>query len=278
MINLRNYNTYKIDTSCAYLYKPSNIGELINLIEMLEKDNIKYLILGGGSNVILPDKPFNGAIIKLDIQDFKIDNDFVFAGAGLNLNEFIKTLIDAGFTNLTNLYGIPGTLGGAIHGNAGVSDIDTFTYLESVLVYQDKDLKLINAHNINYGYRYAEFSNNTIILGAIFSLKKGSTTDAYSKIKENLEKRKNNQPLEYPSAGSVFKNPKNLSAGKLIDECGLKGRRIGDAQVSCKHANFIINLGNATSKDIISLIEEIKKEVKKNKNIDLELEQIIIKW
>ena len=144
---------------------------------------------------------------------------------------------------------------------------------------QDNDVKLINAHSINHSYRHTSFKeNNDIIFGGVFKLEKGDTKKAWEIINENLEKRKNSQPLEYPSAGSVFKNPEGLSAGKLIDECGLKGYKVGGAQISEKHANFIINLDNATSSDIISLIEIVKEKVKKEKGIDLELEQEIVKW
>ena len=140
-------------------------------------------------------------------------------------------------------------------------------------------MTLINKTNIKYEYRNTEFKNsNIIIIGAIFKLEKGDTKKAWDNIKENLEKRKNNQPLEYPSAGSVFKNPNGLSAGKLIDECNLKNISVGGAKVSNKHANFIINENNATSKDIKDLINKVKEEVKNQKNIDLELEQIIVKW
>ncbi len=277
--NLKQYNTYKINTMARFMYEPENVEELKDLLKNLNIKNIKYYILGGGSNVILPDENFDGAIIKLAIKDLEIKDDIVFVGAGYNLNSFIKKIIDAGYTNLTNLYGIPGTVGGAIRGNAGAKGSEIFDDLVSVLVLQGDDVKLINTSNIKHCYRYTSFKdNNDIIFGGVFKLEKGDTKKAWEIITENLEKRKNSQPLEYPSAGSVFKNPEGLSAGKLIDECGLKGYKVGSAQISEKHANFIINLDNATSSDIISLIEIVKKKVKKEKGIDLELEQEIVKW
>ena len=277
--NLKQYNTYRINTMARFMYEPENVEELKDLLKNLKDKNIKYYILGGGSNVILPDENFNGAIIKLALKDLEIKDDIAFVGAGYNLNSFIKKIIDEGYTNLANLYGIPGTVGGAIRGNAGANGSEIFDDLVSVLVLQDNDVKLINAYNIEHSYRHTSFKeNNDIIFGGVFKSEKGDTKKAWKIINENLEKRKNSQPLEYPSAGSVFKNPDGLSAGKLIDECGLKGYKVGGAQISKKHANFIINLDNATSSDIISLIEIVKEKVKKEKGIDLELEQEIVKW
>ena len=277
--NLKQYNTYRINTMARFMYEPENVEELKDLLKNLKDKNIKYYILGGGSNVILPDENFDGAIIKLALKDLETKDDIAFVGAGYNLNSFIKKTIDEGYTNLASLYGIPGTVGGAIRGNAGANGSEIFDDLLSVLVLQDNDVKLINAYNIEHSYRYTSFKeNNDIIFGGVFKLEKGNTKKAWEIINENLEKRKNSQPLEYPSAGSVFKNPDGLSAGKLIDECGLKGYKVGGVQISKKHANFIINLDNATSSDIISLIEIVKEKVKKEKGIDLELEQEIVKW
>lgn len=279
-INLKNYNTYKIGGIAKYLIKPKSVFDLKIIFDDLKSKNIPYLLLGGGSNVILPDTDFNGAIIKLDNLDEVIFKDgFCYAGAGINLNKLIKTCIDNGYVNLAKLYGIPGSLGGAVRGNAGCNNDEIFNHIISVLVYDDGILKFINKDNINYGYRETSFKkNNMIILGVVLKIELGDANKAYEYIKEIFKDRISKQPLEYPNAGSVFKNPEGTSAGKLIDECGLKDSSVGGAKVSNKHANFIINYEFAKSSDIIKLIEEIKKEVKIKKNIDLELEQVIIKW
>ncbi len=278
-VNLKKYNTYKINTMTKFMYEPENVEELKKILKNLRDTKIKYYILGGGSNVIIPDENFDGAIIKLKFENLEIKDDIAFVDAGYNLNSFIKKIIDDGYTNLTNLYGIPGTIGGAIRGNAGANGKEIFDDLVSVLVLQNDDVKLINANTIEHSYRQTAFKNNNdIILGGVFKLEKGDQKKAWEIVNENLKKRKNSQPLEYPCAGSVFKNPEGLSAGKLIDECGLKKLRVGDAMISDMHANFIINLGNATSSDIIKLIEIVKEKVKKEKDIDLELEQEIVKW
>ncbi len=277
-VNLKNYNTYKINTSADYLYEVTSIINLQELIEKLNKSSIKYFILGSGSNVILPDNHFKGAIIKLKFNNFILKDDTSYVSADINLNEFIKKTLDHGYTNLVNLYGIPGTIGGALYGNAGAYKSFIFDFVESILIYNSGNIKLVNARNIKHGYRFANFQESDIILGATINLVKGDTKDAWNKIKENMLIRKNTQPLDYPSAGSVFKNPPGLSAGKLIDECGLKGFTIGGATISKKHANFIINTNNAKSKDIIKLIEIVKEKVKREKNIELEMEQKIIRW
>ena len=155
--NLKQYNTYKINTMTRFMYEPENVEELKDLLKNLNIKNIKYYILGGGSNVILPDENFDGAIIKLAIKNLEIKDDIVFVGAGYNLNSFIKKIIDEGYTNLTNLYGIPGTVGGAIRGNAGANGSEIFDDLVSVLVLQDDDVKLINAYNIEHSYRHTSF-------------------------------------------------------------------------------------------------------------------------
>lgn len=278
-VNLTNYNTYKINTTCKYLVEPSNNDELVACLNWLKDNNIPYHVIGGGSNIILPDEEFDGAILKLNIKDYYVDESLVFGGAGLSLNEFINHTLDNGFVSLTNLYGIPGTLGGAIYGNAGAMGVDIFTCLESILVYIDDDVTLVKKNDIKYGYRNTEFKeNNWLILGALFKLEKGDVSKAREVIRRNLESRRDKQPLEYPNAGSVFKNPQGESAGKLIEDCNLKGVSVNDAEVSSKHANFIINKGHAKSEDIIKLIENVRKEVKVKTNIDLELEQIIMKW
>lgn len=279
-IDLKKYNTYRIGGKAKYLIKPNDVFDVVDLIDDLNKNNIKYYVLGGGSNVILPDEDFDGAIIKLDkINDFYLKDDLLFAGAGLSLSSVVKKTLDYEFVNLANLFGIPGTLGGAIIGNAGAYGMCIFDFLVSVLIYQDGAIKLINKENINYSYRYTEFKNaNLIVLGGVFKLQKGDASKAWDTINKNLELRKSKQPLEYPSAGSVFKNPEGQSAGFLIEKSGLKGYKVNDAQVSLKHANFIINLQNAKSCDIKKLINIIKEKVKSESGTLLELEQIIVEW
>lgn len=279
-VDLKKYNTYGIGGKAKYLIRPKTIEELIQIIDYSNDHSIPFIVIGGGSNIIIPDSDYEGIIIKLDyLNYFNVNNDVVFLGAGLNLTGAVSKLINLGYVNFTSLYGIPGTLGGAIIGNAGAYNYSIFDDLLSVLVLDNGVITLINKSNIEYGYRYTEFKNSKkIILGATFKLQKGDKEKALETIKENMQKRREKQPLDYKNAGSVFKNPEGMAAGKIIEDLGLKKLKVNDAMVSDKHANFIINLKNAKSSDIISLIELIKEKAKKEKNIDLELEQVIFKW
>lgn len=282
-IDLTNYNTYHIHTSASYLIAPNTTTELINLCKYIKKYNYKYLVLGNGSNIILPDTKFNGIIISL--KNFNklemLSKDLIKAGSGAMLPTINNYAINHNLKGLEWASGIPGTLGGAIYGNAGAYLSDIMTYLQSITVL-DKDLtiKTITPADISYGYRITSFKEqkNYLILSATLKLTSGDKEESLALVKDRLTRRMNSQPLEYPSAGSVFRNPPDVSAGKLIEEANLKGLTKGDAEISLKHGNFIINKGNATAKDIIYLINLITKTIKEKDNIDLQCEQEIIEW
>ena len=280
-VDLKKYNTYRIGGKARYLIKPYNIKSLELLINYLNNNNIKYLVIGNGSNIILPDEDYGGVIILLsNLNKCIINKDEVYVEAGEMLNVFVMNVVNNNLGGIENLCGIPGTLGGAIVQNAGcygtnISDkLISVSYLENGKVFEIKNSEC------NFSYRDSIFKSNKnkIILSAKFKFNFKNKEEMLSIIKENNQKRKNSQPLEYPNAGSVFRNPVNLSSGKLIDEADLKGYNINDAYVSIKHANFIINRGNATSKDIIDLINYIKKVILEKYNIELILEQEIIKY
>lgn len=280
-VDLKKYNTYGIGGYAKYVIYPSSIANLQKLLKYLADKNISWYVLGGGSNVILPDQDFSGAIIKLDKLDkYTVDHDKVIVEAGISLAKFVKNMLDDGYTNYGSLMGIPGLLGGAIRGNAGAYGINIFDYLISVTIMDELgNIRKLKKDDIKYDYRETEFKKqNIIIIAAEFQGVKGDVTLELDNIIKNAKKRKNTQPLEYKNAGSVFKNPPGLSAGYMIEHAGLKGITIGGAQVSEKHANFIINYNNATSHDIIELIELIKKEVKNKYKVELVLEQQQIIW
>lgn len=278
--SLKNYNTYGIETSCKYLVKVDNIDSLLKLMKYLKEDDIKYYVLGKGSNVILPDSNFQGVIISLEkLNKVEINGLVVEAESGVILNKLINMTVNESLSGLEYLAGIPGTLGGALFGNAGVKEHTIYDNLKSIKIIREGKLLEINKENIDIDYRYTEFkAKKDIIVSAVFCLNKGDIENMQELIKNNLQKRNLTQPLEYRNAGSVFKNPQGMYAGKLIEAVGLKGYKIGDAEVSNKHANFIINKGNASSRDIKKLIELIKKKVYDIYKINLELEQIIIDW
>lgn len=281
-VSLKNYNTYRIDTKTKYLALPSSVEELRRLLEYLNKEKIKYIILGNGSNVIIGDSVYDGVIIVLTkINDIKIDNNVIVAECGAMLPKMCNVATSNSFKGLEWASGIPGTLGGSVVGNAGAYLSCIFDYLIDVTVLKNGKTETIKKEDIKYGYRYTEFKDNKdiIILKARLKLEKGSVQESLELIQDRRERRLKSQPLNYPSAGSVFRNPsKESPAGKLIEEASLKGYMIGGAEVSKLHANFIINVDNAKACDIKELIKVIKDKVKEKDNIDLICEQEILEW
>ncbi len=280
-VSLKDYNTYKINSYAKYLIRPYNIEDLIKLLKYLKENNVKYFILGNGSNVILSDNKFDGVIIKLDyLNEVKIKGLEVYVEAGVMINSFSLEMINNNLKGLEWATGIPGTIGGGIVGNAGAYNACIFDYIKEITFLDEFFyVKTLTKDEIDYGYRYSMFKNSkNIILSCVLELKEGTKEGSMELVKDRLKRRMESQPLEYPSAGSVFRNPEDIPAGKIIEDLGFKGKNIGGAYVSEKHANFIINKKNATSSDIIKLIDEISGAVKKEYGIDLHLEQEIIKW
>lgn len=280
-VDLKSYNTYKVSTISKYLIDVKSEELLVNLIEYLKENNIHYFILGNGSNVVFPNEPFDGVIIKLNgLNAIDIDDDEVYVGAGVMLPKLVNETVNNCLCGLEWAAGIPGTLGGAVVGNAGAYLSEIFSFIEEIRVLENDEIKVLKKDDVKYSYRYSSFKENkdVIILGAKLKLNKGSKDESEVLMKERLERRIKSQPLEYPSAGSVFRNPEGNYAGKLIEDCGLKGKRIGGAMVSEKHANFIINYDNATPKDVRDLIKLVHDTVLKETNIDLVIEQELIDW
>jgi len=279
-VSLKNYNTYKIVSKSDYLIEVSSIEGLINLIKYLKEKNIDFMILGNGSNVILDDY-FKGAIIKLSGFDYvNINNKIVVVGAGTMMAKLTMSTINENLTGLEWAVNIPGTIGGSIVGNAGAYNSEIFDNLISIKVLNN-DFKIVNMSKDKFIYEYRHTNIKElglIVLEATFLLEDGKREESLQIIQDRCERRKISQPLDMPSAGSVFRNPEGDYAGRLIEAVGLKGKKIGGAEVSNKHANFIVNAGNATSNDVKSLIKLIREEVKKVFNIDLVLEQEIINW
>lgn len=282
--SLAEYNTFQLNSKVKYLCFPDSIGDLIRLIKYLKETNSKYLILGNGSNVIFKDDYYDGVFIKLsELNNCEIHDaiDIVFAEAGILLPNLVSEAVNHNRKGLEFAAGIPGTLGGAIYGNAGAYNSCIMDFVVSVTVL-DQDLKVIKIPKaeITYSYRHTSFKDNKelIILAVELLLVPGTKEGSMELMADRLNRRRESQPLEYPSAGSVFRNPPNDFAGRLIEECGLKGYSIGGAQVSEKHANFIINYNNATNDDVTKLINEVHHQVLTKEKIDLLIEQEFISW
>ena len=281
-ISLSTLTTYKTGGIAKLVVYPNNINNLKQLLKLIHKHNIKYFILGKGSNTLFSDKEFNGVIIKLDkLNNFEIKETEIYVESGMILSKLVQASVKNELTGLEFAIGIPGTIGGAIYMNAGAYGSKMSNIVKSVIVLDEKlQIEEIPLEKLKFDYRYSIFqaNKNLICVAANIKLEHGNHDEIASKIKENLLKRKNSQPLEYPSAGSVFRNPEGNYAGKIIEELGLKGKNIGGAEISTKHANFIINKNNASSSDILNLIKLVQKEAKDKYKIDLKLEQQLVNW
>ena len=283
-VSLVKLNTYRIGGMAKYLVKPNSINDLVEVLRILKENNVKYFILGNGSNIVLNSKFYDGAVIKLDKLDgieVLPEMESAYAEAGAMVGKVALETVNKGLTGLEFAAGIPGTIGGCIYGNAGAYNACIMDYVESVTVIdEDLNIEIIKHEDIEYGYRTTMFKEEKkyIIVAAKFFLKVGDKANSLEMIKERQERRAATQPLEYPSAGSVFRNPDGDYAGRLIEFCGLKGAKVGGAEVSEKHANFVINKNNASSKDVHDLICYIHDTVLDKTNVDLEIEQEFIGW
>lgn len=275
--DLREYTTYKAGGKALAIVIPDDLNGLITLIKFLREKKVKYKILGNGSNLIFSDKGYNGILIKLDnFNKLEFNDNYVTVGAGYSLAKLSLRTARRGYTGLEFASGIPGTVGGAIFMNAGAYKMD-MGYITTTVKVLDPNLevKILTNQDLEFHYRssFLQKVKNYICIEATLLLRKGDTETIMEVINDRKKRRIESQPLEYPSAGSVFRNPEGDYAGRLIEEIGYKGYSIGDAMVSLKHANFIINKGNASGDDIKKLIKEIKTKVKEKYNIDLKVEQ-----
>lgn len=275
---LKDYTTYKIGGPAKYFLIAKNKEDLIKAVKSAKELKLSVFILGGGSNVLVSDKGFNGLVIKMDNSkiDF-IGQNSVFIEAGTNSAKLVKFATDNSLSGVEWFAGIPGTVGGAIFGNAQAFGVKMSDSVESVEVLDFKTLKIVklSKKQCKFSLKNSIFkkNQNLIILSAVLKLKKAKKADIETKVKEHISYRKKSHPISFPSAGSVFVNPE-MSAASLIESCGLKGKKIGQAQISLQHANFIVNLGGAKAKDVLALIKLAKQKVKKTFNIDLEQEII----
>ena len=277
-VDMEKYNTYRLVNHAKIMVFPSNVDELKKVVKLINKLSLKYFVIGNGSNIILPNY-YDGVIINLSkFNKYEIKDNTLYVDAGVMLNKVASEVSNMGYRGLDFATGIPGTIGGSIHGNAGCYGSSISEVLISVTVLDKDNIREIKNKDLKFAYRYSIFKEKTdlIILSAKFRLEEANIKELKDLIKERTEKRVASQDLSHPSNGSVFRNPEGFAAGKLIDDLGLKGYSIGDAMISNKHANFIINNGKATTDDIIKLINKIKKDVKDHYDIELKLEQEII--
>lgn len=274
---MKNFTTYKVGGKAILLVYPNNIEELKKLMNYIYTNNVKYKILGNGSNLIFNEAGYDGILINLSHFDkFEQHGNEFTIGAGVSTIKAAMKVSKEGYTGFEFATGIPGTIGGAIYMNAGAYNSDMGYITKSVKVLTP-ELEVITMYNneLDFHYRTSFFKKNPnyICLEATIKLLRGEKQAIMDLINERRRRRILTQPLDYPSAGSVFRNPPDDYAGRLIESLNLKGYGIGDAQISNKHANFIINRGNAKGEDIKALIRHIQKEVKNKYGIELKVEQ-----
>jgi UDP-N-acetylmuramate dehydrogenase len=258
-VSLKKYNTFKIGCLSKFFAEPKNAEEILELLALCRKFKIPYFILGRGSNVLFSDEGFDGLIIKW----------------GKSLHSLIQEAASQGFGGIEKLEGIPGTVFGAVYMNAGAHGQQISDCIKSVTsIMKSGEIRTRTKEECGFGYRKSGLKNE-IIISVEFDFTEMPKEIINKNRREVLAWRREKQPLQYPNAGSIFKNPAGKSAGALIDSCGLKGYRIGDAQVSELHANFIVNRGNATAKDVKALMEKIIQEVEKRHGVVLEPEIIM---
>ena len=278
-VDLKKYTTYKLNEKALGLVYPKDIESLVNLLSFLDQHDIKHKIIGNGSNLIFT-KYYDGILIKLDeFNNLEINDDIVTVGAGYSLVKLSYKVATLGLGGLEFASGIPGTVGGAVFMNAGAYKSDMGYVVQSIRVLTP-ELHIITMENkeLDFHYRSSFLMKNSdyICLEATIKLEKKDKNEILEIMEDRKKRRIETQPLEYPSAGSVFRNPPDDYAGRLIEAIGYKGKAINGAKVSEKHANFIINTGSATGNDIKTLIKEIKDKVKKEYGITLKVEQEIV--
>jgi len=299
-ILLKNYTTYKIGGPAKYFFDAKNKDDLIKVIAVAKKLKLPMIVLGGGSNILVSDKGFKGLVIKMNNIDCNLIKDnIICVDAGVKLSQLAQLSAENNLTGMEWSSGIPNaTVGGAIYGHAQAFGVKISDYLESVEVLDSKTLKIKNfsKSQCKFSLKSSVFkkNKNLIIIKAVFKLKKGEKKDIKEQTEKILYHRNTKHPMNFPSAGSTFVNPEKkiknkkllklypeliefnklgfIPAGYLIEKAGLSGKQIGKAKISEKHSNFIINLGEAKAKDILSLIKLAKKKVKDKFGLDLETE------
>ncbi len=271
------HTTFKIGGAADLIVEPENKNQLAAILGMVRQFDLPCFVMGNGSNLLVGDKGIRGVVIKIAnaMSGYEINGECITAESGIKLSRLANAALGDGLSGLEFASGIPGTLGGALYMNAGAYGGEMKDVTENV-TYIDKDtleIKTISSRECDFGYRKSVFSKSgDIICGATLRLISGNPGDIKAKMAELSAKRIEKQPLDKPSAGSTFKRPEGYFAGTMIQDCGLKGYKIGGAEVSEKHAGFVINSGGASARDVLDLIEHIKKEVKNKYGVELEPE------
>lgn len=279
-VSLKNYTTYRLDTISRFMVFPKTIQDLKKLLLYLKENQIPHKILGGGSNLIFKNPVYEGVLIQLkNFNQLEITDNQVKVGAGYPLMRLSLKTADLGLSGLEFASGIPGTLGGAIFNNAGAYQSDIgYVLLEATVLTPSLEIVTMKNKQMQFHYRTSFFKKNPsyVILEGKFLLKKANSDLLHEIIEDRKKRRIESQPLDLPSAGSVFRNPASIPAWQVVEKLGYKGFQVGGAVVSEKHANFIVNQKGATGSDIVALIQKIQKDALEKLDILLVLEQEIV--
>ena len=279
---MAKHTSFKIGGNAEYFIKVKSIQNLKKILILANIKNIPITIVGNGTNLLVREGGIKGFVLKLDFNEFKIKRNaneiLITVEAGMSLAALSAIALKEEIEGLEFLSGIPGTIGGAVRMNAGAygTEMKDIVLKTKVMTYDGK-VKNLTLEEQNFSYRNSVFANNEfIILETTLKLKKGNKEEIEAKMKEYALSRKNSQPLEYPNAGSTFKRGTDFITAKLIDECGLKGYQIGGAQISRKHAGFVVNKGNATAEDVLNLSKIVQQKVKEKFDVNIELEILVL--
>jgi UDP-N-acetylmuramate dehydrogenase len=276
---MKKHTTFRLGGNAEILVTPNKYTDIQAIIEVCNKFGTKYYLIGNGSNTLVKDSGFDGVIIKTShLNKIEIDDTKITAQCGALLPVLAQHALKSALTGMEFLSGIPGTVGGAVCMNAGAYGKEICSVIESVkILYSNGTIRDLKREEISFSYRHTDLQDqNIIVLETSFKLEHGDINEIKSYTETLRKKRQTTQPLEHPNAGSIFKKCGEFPAGYLIDRAGLKGYSVGGAQVSEKHANFIVNKGSASASDIIALIEYIEKVIKEKDNLILDTEVIIL--
>ncbi len=270
---MSKYTSMRVGGPADYYVEPADKQDLVEIVQYLQKNNYPYLMLGRGSNMIISDDGVRCAAINLEssMANVSMQGDMVVAEAGAHWSKFVDFCIQQELAGVEMLAGIPGSVGGCVVMNAGAHGGETADHIVEIEVFRDGRLQTIKKEQADFSYRHSGFGKD-IVLSASFRFPKGDKEELIRQRREHILKRNTTQPLTLPNSGSMFKNPTGTFAAKLIEQAGLKGKRVGNAQISEKHANFIVNLGEAKASDVLMLVDLARRTVHQNTGVLLELE------
>lgn len=271
--DMKAHTSFKIGGPAEVFLEISDISDLLKVTNLCKEEGVGFFVIGNGSNLLVNDEGVEGVIIHLTgkLAGARIEGDVIRAGAGLSLSALAAFTVEEEYTGLEFASGIPGSVGGAVYMNAGAYGGEMKDVVAGVYIIIDGELKYFTDDEMEFSYRHSKVSklNNAVVVAVDFKLTKGKKEEIQAKIDDLNSRRSEKQPLEYPSAGSTFKRPETGYASQLIEEAGLKGTRVGGAEVSKKHSGFIINVDNATAKDVKELIAYVQKVVEEKSGVKL---------